>query len=89
MILARYLIVLYVCLIAIPGYSQGFSTATQTGMGNVRFFTTYSAQSAFINPSQLMLADRDERWSISLLSTALFNDYGFSRKGVSNPASYL
>jgi hypothetical protein len=89
MILARYLILLCLCLVAIPGYSQGFSSASQTGMGNVRFFSTYSAQSAFVNPSQLMLADRDERWSISLFSTALFNDYGFSRKGVSSPASYL
>ena len=89
--MSKLRLIILICVVFTPflGWAQSYSNPSQTGSGGVSFFLGAKPESAFYNPSFLMLTDSDESFSLTLMSGSVFKNSGFTSYVISNPTSLL
>lgn len=71
------------------GFAQSYSNPNHSGSGGVSFFIGSKPESAFYNPSFIMLTDNEEKFALTFLTGSVFKSSGYTSKMVSNPKLLL
>lgn len=89
MSIVRLILLICIVLVPIKGFAQSFINPSHSGSGGVSFFLGAKPESAFYNPSFLMLTDHDETVALTFFSGSIYKSSGYTSKVASNPKFLL